>query len=971
MPKFALTLKALIGNKENLSEMARTPLNEHRYVVLLKKLPKKLGDPCKFLIPCDFPGMAECLALADLGASINLMPFSVWKILSLPNLTPMCTNLELSDCLIYLSVGVAEDVYVKVGSFHFSADFVVVDFDADPRVSLILGRSFLKIGRTLFDVFKEVLGFFDTILSGNPTPFYDLIVSTTSSTLTPFGNSDFLLEEVDAFLAIEDEPTSSEFYQPYLDPEGDILLLEAFLNDDLSLPPPNQRNYMPEVRKELKIYEAKSDKSLVDEPQTVKLKDLPPHLEYAFLEGDDKLLVIIAKDLSVEEKTALITVLKSHKRAIAWKLSDIKGINPEFYTHKILIEEDFEPAVQHQRRVNPKSTMLSNKRTFAYRCMPFGLCNAPGTFQRCMMAIFHDMIEKTMKVFMDDFSVLGNSFQICLSHLKRMLKRYEDTNLCLNWEKSHFMVKERIILGHKISKQGIEVDKAKVDVITKLPHPTTVKDVRSFLGHAGFYRRFIKDFSKIARPMTRLLEKDTPFIFSQECVEAFQTLKRKLTKAPILIASDWYMPFELMCDASDFDIGTVLGQRQDKHFRPIHYASKTMTKAESNYTTNEKEMLAVVYAFEKKRDQMDSVKTFLRNFNRISFYELPKVLSLAWETILEIELAFDNRYCQPEDDDEDYAIAITPSSSTEEPDNSLSMGDEHLDTVLATKSDEFIKSTVESLIPIPSESEGVPNNMRDVPFHDNSLPLDVSKDQFEDFFDSNDEYTLTDDDSFSIDNIEYVEVSPPDSELISSEVMEIVIPKVGGIDDDILLTIKDDILREKLLNINLLIAIIEALNDNPTPSSDFTTNSGSTTTRSDISLPEYEVFYDNHVKEISSGSTTTHSDSSLYDSFIFDLLINPFPPADRSNFYEFANELSYIISPPEYDYLCFKIEPNSGDFTMDVVEDISPTREPRVYIALPTHPNLQLNLDFILSSESLFAYVVWIFLHFLSYSVAP
>nr|GEW88531.1 reverse transcriptase domain-containing protein [Tanacetum cinerariifolium] len=182
-----------------------------------------------------------------------------------------------------------------------------------------------------------------------------------------------------------------------------------------------------------------------------------------------------------------------------------------------------------------------------------------------MMAIFHDIIEKTMEVFMDDFSVFKNSFQSCLSHLEKMLKRCEDTNLCLNWEKSHFMVKEGIVLGHKISKQGIEVDKAKVDVISKLPHPIIVKGIISFLGHAGFYRRFIKDFSKMARPMTRLLEKDTPFIFSQECVDAFQTLKRKLTEAPILIAPDWDMPFEIMCDASDFSIGVVLGQLYTDH----------------------------------------------------------------------------------------------------------------------------------------------------------------------------------------------------------------------------------------------------------------------------------------------------------------------------------------------------------------------------------------------------------------------
>ncbi|GKE06049.1 reverse transcriptase domain-containing protein [Tanacetum coccineum] len=185
-----------------------------------------------------------------------------------------------------------------------------------------------------------------------------------------------------------------------------------------------------------------------------------------------------------------------------------------------------------------KTTFTCPYGTFAYHRMPFGLCNAPGTFQRCMMAIFHDMIEKMMEVFMDDFSFFGNSFGNCLSRADKMLKRCEDTNLCLNWEKSHFMVKEGIVLGHKISKNGIEVDKAKVDVIAKLPHPTTVKGVRSFLGHAGFYRRFIKGFSKISRPMTHLLEKNTPFIFSDECIQAFETLKKKLTEAPILIAPD-------------------------------------------------------------------------------------------------------------------------------------------------------------------------------------------------------------------------------------------------------------------------------------------------------------------------------------------------------------------------------------------------------------------------------------------------
>nr|GEU91711.1 DNA-directed DNA polymerase [Tanacetum cinerariifolium] len=368
-------------------------------------------------------------------------------------------NLELVDHSISRPVGVAEDVYVKVGTFHFPADFVVVDFDADPRVPLILGRSFLKTERDLIDVFKgeptlriskeaitfnldqtsrysanyndmtenqidvidmaceeysqEVLDFSDVIKSSNPTPYYDPIVSTSSLTLTPLGDSDFLLREVDAFLALEDDATSLEVNQFYVDTEG-----------------------------------------------------------------DDKLPVIIVKDLSVDEKTTLITVLKSHKRAIAWKLSDIKGINLEFCTHKILMEEDFEPAVQHQRRVNPKiHDVIKNE---VLKLLDAGLIYP--IFDSPWVSPVHYVPKK------GGFTVVKNEenelipthlvtgWRVCIDYQK-MLKRCEDTNLCLNWEKSHFMVKEGIVLGHKISKNGIEVDKAKVDVIAKLPQPTTIKGV--------------------------------------------------------------------------------------------------------------------------------------------------------------------------------------------------------------------------------------------------------------------------------------------------------------------------------------------------------------------------------------------------------------------------------------------------------------------------------------------------------------
>nr|GEZ37538.1 reverse transcriptase domain-containing protein [Tanacetum cinerariifolium] len=558
MPKLSPTIKSLLTSRDKLFELARTLLNEYCSAVLPKKLLEKLGDPDKFLIPCDFSRMDECLALVDLGVSINLMPLSMWNKLSLPELTPTLMTLELADRSI---------------SRPITNQIDVIDMACE-------------------EYSQEVLGFSDVIASGNSTPYYDPIISTSSSTLTPFGDSDFLLEEVDAFLAFEDDATLSEVDHSYYDTEGDILHLKSFLNDDPSLLPPTQGMYLPQIQKELKIYKAKNDKSSINEPPEVELKDLPPHLEYAFLEGNDKLPVIIAKDLRVKEKAALIKVLKSHKQAIAWKLSDFKGINPKFYTHKIPVEDDFEPAVQHQRRVNPKIHKVIKKEVlklidalswtvlgvacyfqipidpkdqekttftypygmFAYRRMPFGLCNASGTFQMCMMA----------------------------------LSRYDRKN-----------DGKGIVLGHKISKNGIEVDKAKVDVIAKLPHPTTIKDIRSFLGHTGFYRRFIQDFSKIARPMTCLLEKDTPFFFSKKCVEAFQTLTKKLTEAPILVAPDWDLPFEIMCDASNFAIGAVSGQRKTKHFQLIHYASKTMTDAQAHYTTTEKELLVVVYTFEK------------------------------------------------------------------------------------------------------------------------------------------------------------------------------------------------------------------------------------------------------------------------------------------------------------------------------------------------------------------------------------
>ncbi|GJV31919.1 reverse transcriptase domain-containing protein [Tanacetum coccineum] len=325
------------------------------------------------------------------------------------------------------------------------------------------------------------------------------------------------------------------------------------------------------------------DLSILDhgEKPTTKLKDLPSHLEYAFLGNNHEFPVIISSLLSTKEKELLLGVLAKHKSALAWKVADIKDISPSFCTHKILMEDNFKPVVQPQCRLNPKVQDVVKAEIL--KLLDADLINAIS--DNPWVSPIHVVPKK------GGITVVTN----------------EDNELVLThtvtgWrEKCHFMVKEGIVLGHKISKAGIEVDKAKVDVIAKLPYLTNIKGIQSFLGHVRFYRRFIKDFSKIARPMTQLLMKDIKIFFSSECIKSFNILRNKLTTAPVIIAPNWDLDFELICDASDYAVGAILGQRVDKKFQPIYYASKTMNDAQEHYTTTEKELLAVVYTFDKFR----------------------------------------------------------------------------------------------------------------------------------------------------------------------------------------------------------------------------------------------------------------------------------------------------------------------------------------------------------------------------------
>jgi hypothetical protein len=251
-----------------------------------------------------------------------------------------------------------------------------------------------------------------------------------------------------------------------------------------------------------------------------------------------------------------------------------------------------------------KTTFTCPFGTFAYRKMPFGLCNAPATFQRCMLSIFSNMVKRFLEIFMDDFSVFGDSFDDCLTNLEKVLNRCEEKNLVLNWEKYHFMVTNDIVLGYIILLTGIEVDKSKIEFIANLPTPKSIKDVRSFLGHAGFYRRFIKDFSVISKSLSNLLTKDNIFEWTEHYEKAFVKLKNLLTSAPVIQLPDWSLPFEIMCDANNYVVGVVLGQRKDNKPYVIYYASKTLNSAQMNYNTTEKELLTVVFACEKSRSYL-------------------------------------------------------------------------------------------------------------------------------------------------------------------------------------------------------------------------------------------------------------------------------------------------------------------------------------------------------------------------------
>ena len=704
MPSYVKFMKDILSQKRRLADFEIVNLTEECSAILQRKLTQKLKDPGSFTIPCTIGNAIFERALCDLGASINLMPLSIFKRLGLGEARPTTVTLQLADISLKHPRGIIEDVLVKVDKFIFPVDFIVLDMEEDKEIPIILGRPFLATGRAMIDVQRGELklrvqeeevkfNVFEAVRhpAESDTCFMaeivEAIVSSQSGLTDPLETS--LVENESENLSEE-----AEEYVKWMDYFGQ-----------------NRRKYFESLGEGVK-----TSVPSIEQPPKMEQKPLPSHLKYAYLGVESTLPVIISSSLTAMEEEKLLRVLRDHKQALGWSLADLKGIRPSMCMHRILLEDGHKPSVEAQRRLNPtmkevvrkevlkwldtgviypisdsawvspvqvvpkkggitvirtennillpsrtvtgwricidyrklnkatrkdhfplpfldqmldrlagheyycfldgysgynqiaiapddqeKTTFTCPYGTFAFRRMPFGLCNAPGTFQRCMMAIFSDMVEKTIEIFMDDFSVMGNSFDNCLDNLRAVLARCEEINLVLNWEKCHFMVQEGIVLGHRISARGIEVDKAKIEAIEKLPPPSSVKGIRSFLGHAGFYRRFIKDFSQITKPLSNLLVHGIPFEFDSQCLHAFSVLKDKLISAPIVVAPDWSYPFELMCYASDFAIGAVLGQKREKIFQVIYYASRTLNDAQLNYATTEKELLAIVFAFDKFR----------------------------------------------------------------------------------------------------------------------------------------------------------------------------------------------------------------------------------------------------------------------------------------------------------------------------------------------------------------------------------
>ncbi|KAK1685727.1 hypothetical protein QYE76_046575, partial [Lolium multiflorum] len=544
----------------------------------------RIGDHCYY-------------GLCDIGASVSAIPYELYT--EIMHEIDSC-ELEDIDVVIQLAnretispIGIVRDVEVLCGKIKYPADFLVLGSAASDYCPIIFGRPFLNTCGAIIDCKKEKIL---TKFAGESYEF-----NFSKFTKTPYKadlpSNDFKMEQCASIVLVPNNPlqqhlenSESEVFRKERDELEEIFLRQPILKHDLPVedlgttPPPK-------------------------EDPVFDLKPLPDNLKYAHIDDKKIYPVIISSKLTEFEEERLLQILKKHRGAIGYTLDDLKGISPSICQHAINMEDDAKPVVEPQRRLIPKMKdvvrnevlrlleagiiyPIADSRWVSHvHCVPKkgGMTVVPNDNDEhipqrvvvgCMSAIFHGFCESIVEVFMDDFSVYGNSFDSCLRNLDKVLQRCEETNLVLNWEKCHFMVNEGIVLGHKISREVLKLIELKLKPLRRCP---------------------IQGMLKILKPLTNLLQKDVPFVFDDDCKEAFETLKKALTTAPIVEPPDWNLPFEIMCDASDFAVGAVLGQRVDKKLNVIHYASKTLDAAQRNYATTEKELLAVVFACDKFR----------------------------------------------------------------------------------------------------------------------------------------------------------------------------------------------------------------------------------------------------------------------------------------------------------------------------------------------------------------------------------
>ncbi|XP_052621458.1 uncharacterized protein LOC128127127 [Lactuca sativa] len=548
VPRYAKFLKELCTSKKKLRGNETVKVSENVFAVLQKRMPPKCKDPGVFTVPCKLGNLYVPRAMLDLGASINVLPYSVYKSIGIATLTKTGVIIQLANRSIVHLKDVLEDVLVQVNELVFPTDFYVLDMGDDDHPSsssILLGRPFLKTARTKFDVYNgtlsmefdgEVINFNIYEVTRYPSDvhcinFVDIIQPLTEKCFE-LTNHD-LLELV---LSMNFDNNSVKEIAENFKLDEELLEIVESMEEKKKMRYDNSNVKLP-------ISNTKLLPSVVQAPK-LELKTLPDHSKYAYLGEEKNLPVIISNKLSIAEEDELVTLLKKYKKAIGWTIADIKGLSPSLCMHKILMEEDFKPTREAQRRLNPP-----------------------------MMEVIKKEIMKLLDVvFVDDFTVYGNSFDECLSNLTKILQRCIDTDLVLNYEKCHFMVDKGLILGHIVSRKGLEVDKAKIDVIKSLPYPTNVRE---------------------------------------PCKDTFDRLKDLLTSAPIIQPPNWDLPFEIMCDASNTTVGAVLGQKVDRAHHVIYYASKTLDGAQCNYTTTEKELLAIVFALEKFRQYLLGTKVII------------------------------------------------------------------------------------------------------------------------------------------------------------------------------------------------------------------------------------------------------------------------------------------------------------------------------------------------------------------------